>query len=295
MLRFHIPDFQKNYNLNMWLLDYYQVLRKRFLDDMIIEFIYDSFPLIWNGGRFVRGRTDLAAAERTIRSLNERGLRIAFTFTNSLLTEEHLKDPDANRVMQMGADTGVRNCVIVNSPLLEEYIRREYPGYGIILSTTRQLRTAEEINEALQKDYELVVLDYNMNHAWEMLNAIQDKARCEFLVNACCADDCPDRGAHYRAISRQQIMNADPAMRDSIPEFRCRQGRSDYFSFRYNRNFMGIDEIRKKYEPLGFSHFKLEGRGGNRIHLLEQYMQYLVKPEYRDQTRYELLQLLSNS
>ena len=50
MLRFHIPDFQKNYNLNMWLLDYYQVLRKRFLDDMIIEFIYDSFPLIWNGG-----------------------------------------------------------------------------------------------------------------------------------------------------------------------------------------------------------------------------------------------------
>lgn len=295
MLRFHIPDFQKNYELNMRLLDYYRVQRKRFLDDCVIEFIYDSFPLVWNGGRLVKGETDLSAAEKTIRSLNERGLRIAFTFSNSLLTEEHLKDPDSNRVMQMGADTGIRNCVIVNSPLLEDYIRKEYPTYGLILSTTRQLRSAAQINDALQKDYELVVLDYNMNHDWEMLMGIRDKARCEFLVNACCRDDCPDRGAHYLAISRAQIMNADPDRRGQIQNFRCRFGKYDYFTFRKFRNFMGIDEIREKYEPLGFSHFKLEGRGGNILHLLEQYIQYLVKPEYRDETRYELWQLFSSS
>lgn len=295
MLRFHIPDFQKHYKLNLWFMRYYKVLRKRFIDNMIIEYIYDSFPLIWNGGRFVRGQIDLNLAEKTIRTLNEEGLRIAFTFTNCLLTEEHLKDPDSNKVMRMASNTGVKNSVIVNSPLLENYIRREYPEFGIILSTTRQLKTPEELNLALQKDYELVVLDYNMNHDWQTLDAIQEKSKCEFLVNACCGDDCPVRGEHYRAISQQQLMNADPALRDNISDYPCRWKRYDYFTFRTFRNFMGIDEIREKYEPRGFAHFKLEGRGGDAIHLVEQYVQYLIKPEYRDQMRYELLQFLINS
>ena len=58
---------------------------------------------------------------------------------------------------------------------------------------------------------------------------------------------------------------------------------------------MGIREIREKYEPMGFCHMKLEGRDGDPIHLLENYVQYLVKEEYRDETRYDLLQFFINS
>ena len=297
MLSFHIPDFRKNLRLNLILLDFYRIRRNRFIEGMTIEYIYDSFPLIWNGGRFVRGKTDFAEAEKTIRTLNEKGLKIAFTFTNSLLTAEHLKDPDCNRIMRLASGTGIRNSVIVNSPLLENYIRVNYPDFGIILSTTRQLDSASALNEALKRDYDFVVLDYNMNHDWDALSRIAPELRnkCEFLVNACCKDDCPFRGDHYREISRQQLLNGDPAAAGQIPFVPCRWERSTYFTYRNYRNFMGIREIREKYEPMGFCHMKLEGRDGDPIHLLENYVQYLVKEEYRDETRYDLLQFFINS
>ena len=76
--------------------------------------------------------------------------KVAFTFTNSLLTEEHLHDEASNIVMKMASDLDMQKSVIINSSLLEEYIRDRYPDFGIILSTTKMLRTASDINEVLE-------------------------------------------------------------------------------------------------------------------------------------------------
>ena len=50
----------------------------------------------------------------------------------------------------------------MNSPLLEEFIRKMYPNYSIISSTTKCLNNFDAIKQELEKDYSLVVLDSAM-------------------------------------------------------------------------------------------------------------------------------------
>ena len=53
------------------------------------------------------------------------------------------------------------------------------------------------------------------------------------------------------------------------------------------------DDIESKYMPMGFSQFKLEGRTIDDIKMLEMYVYYLVKPEYKDTVRLEMLSSLT--
>ena len=48
-----------------------------------------------------------------------------------------------------------------------------------------------------------------------------------------------------------------------------------------NPEFIGIDDIRKIYLPMGFSHFKIEGRGLGSALVLEFLLYYMTKPEYQ--------------
>ena len=57
---------------------------------------------------------------------NSKGIPLRFTFTNPMLEKKHLSDKFCNAIMHY-ADNGM-NEVIVASPLLEEYIRKNYPN-----------------------------------------------------------------------------------------------------------------------------------------------------------------------
>ena len=65
-------------------------------------------------------------------------------------------------IMKAG-DNGM-NQVLVNRPCLEDYIRKEYPRYKLISSTTKRILNTDDILRELDKGYFLVVLDYDLNH-----------------------------------------------------------------------------------------------------------------------------------
>ena len=50
------------------------------------------------------------------------------------------------------------------SPILEEYIREWYPNFKITSSTCKEIKDINEVNAELEKDYHIVVLDYNLNN-----------------------------------------------------------------------------------------------------------------------------------
>ena len=52
-----------------------------------------------------------------------------------------------------------------------------------------------------------------------------------------------------------------------------------------NPGFIGITDIQKVYLPMGFSHFKIEGRGLGSALILEFLLYYMTKPEYQLQVR----------
>jgi collagenase-like PrtC family protease len=228
-----------------------------------------------------------------VKKFNGLGVPIRYTFTNPMLEKEHLSDEYCNFCLQI-ADNGM-NEVTVFSPLLEEYIRKNYPSYKIVSSTCKELRTIEEVNAELEKDYKMVVLDYNWNNRFEELDKIKPeyRDRCEILVNAACIPDCKRRGEHYRTIGLNSI-NCCNAMKnhttyEPIP-FECKYGSDNViFTIQDYSTYVKPDDVYGKYAEMGFKHFKIEGRTGPIFGNMESYLHYMAPPETRDETRLALL------
>ena len=52
-----------------------------------------------------------------------------------------------------------------------------------------------------------------------------------------------------------------------------------------NPGFIGVDDIKSIYLPMGFSNFKIEGRGLGSALILEFLLYYITKPEYQIHVR----------
>ena len=52
--------------------------------------------------------------------------------------------------------------------------------------------------------------------------------------------------------------------------------------------FIGVDDMKNSYLPMGFSNFKIEGRGLGSALILEFLLYYMTKPEYQLQVREEI-------
>ena len=125
---FHIPDFGPHFRLNNILTSMVAVHPEYFHDGLKISSVFGTFPgMVWNGGRYLGGSAEMRSIQDIIQLFNEKNIPIRFTFTNPLIKKEHLGDSYCNQILRAAA--GGFNEVIVFSPLLEEYIRENYPDY----------------------------------------------------------------------------------------------------------------------------------------------------------------------
>ena len=58
---------------------------------------------------------------------------------------------------------------------------------------------------------------------------------------------------------------------------------------------LDIEDILNKYVTMGFNQFKIEGRTATMFNLVEFYLYYMIKPEYKDKARLALLNNLVNN
>ena len=300
-VKFHLPGLRYNYPLNMFFLGLQSLHPEYFREGVKIASFFGEFPTsLWSGGRFCNDdQCDSTFVREVIKNINQKGIPVRYTYTNPLLTEADLDDAYCNFCME-AANNGM-NEVLVVSPILENYIRSKYPNFKINSSTCKELRKVEDINAELEKDYQLVVLDYNMNNQFEVLEKIKHKEKCEILVNACCIPDCPRRAEHYRTIGKQQrivLQNRKNPMdkKMPVPGWYCEYG--DHNSIHTIRNYVTYvspEAIWEKYVPMGYNNFKIEGRTANLFQLVDTYCHYMIKPEYEGETRLLLLANLEKS
>lgn len=292
-INFHIPDFTHNLALNLVLIQLMSERPELFYDDIKIGSVYGEFHTsVWNGGRIFGGKTDSTVIRETIRRFRELGIPLRFTFTNPMLKKEHLSDQFSNYCLEKAS--GGINEVIVFSPLLEEYIRGKYPEYPIISSTCKQLESVEELCAELERDYKYVVLDYNFNNRFDVLETLPHKEKCELLVNACCIPHCPRRGEHYRHLGEEEIkywqhMKWTPKAPFRNNPFSCEHMNKMLFQIKDYSTHITPQAIYEKYVPMGFNNFKIEGRSVNVINLAETYIYYMVRPECAEEARFIIL------
>lgn len=279
---YHLPGLFEFYEFYREFLPLFREHREYFYDWCDIGSIYGApADCLWGGGR--AGFGDADAAE-VLALMREYGISARLTFSNSLLTEEHLSDKKCNQLCAL-FEIPQRNGVIVYSDLLVDFLKKNYPALYLVSSTTKVLtdfgQLLDEVNRA---DFRYVVPDFRLNKSfdkWSTLSQAQ-KDKVEFLCNECCFFGCKDRKLCYEIVSRKNLGEDDL-------DFRCRApGMDEGYRFSKameNPGFIGIEDIKDTYLPMGFSNFKIEGRGLGSALILEFLLYYMTKPEYQLRVR----------
>ena len=194
----------------------------------------------------------------------------------------------ANGGRLLAESGGPQNGVIVHSDLLAGYLKEHYPQLYLVSSTTKVLTEFEAFRqETAREDFAYVVPDFRLNKAFAQLETLAraEKDKVEFLCNECCWTGCRDRKRCYEVVSRQNLGEDCPDHRCAAPD--AAQG------YRFSKAmrspaFIGVEEIKETYLPMGFSNFKIEGRGLGSALVLEFLLYYLVKPEHQLEVREEI-------
>ena len=179
----------------------------------------------------------------------------------------------------------VQNGVIVHSELLLNYLQQHYPELYLVSSTTKVLTDLQAFQaEVRRPEFRYVVPDFRLNKSFDALDTLSqpEKDKVEFLCNECCWFGCTERKRCYETVSRQNLGENCPDHRCAAPD--AAEG------YRFSKamrspGFIGVEDIRQRYLPAGFSQFKIEGRGLGSALVLEFLLYYMTKPEYQLQVR----------
>lgn len=284
---FHLPGLFEFYDLYAAFLPLYRAHREYFYDWCAIGSIYGApSDCLWAGGR-------VEYSDRTPREVlaltQEYGISARLTLSNSLLRPGHLTDPDCNALCRLFQEqSNPQNGAIVHAELLTQYLKKNYPSLYLVSSTTKVLTDFNDLQRELARpEFRYVVPDFRLNRAFDKLAALpqSQKDKVEFLCNECCWFGCAERRACYEAVSRKNLGLPGPEHHCSAP------GAAGGYRFSRamaNPGFIGIEAIRDTYLPMGFTQFKIEGRGLGSALILEFLLHYLTKPEYQLSVREEL-------
>ena len=257
---YHLPGLFEFYELYRMFLPLFREHREYFLRLVRHRFHLRGPCRTASGGG---GRVSLEDhdAGEVLALLQEYGISARLTFSNSLLCEEHLSDRKCNELCALFAENATpENGVIVHSELLLQYLKSHYPQLYLISSTTKVLTDFEALKkETDREDFRYVVPDFRLNKAYEKLNTLTEsqKDKVEFLCNECCYFGCKDRKECYEAVSHRNL--------GEEPDFSCTSpGAEEGYRFSKvmkNPGFISVGDIQKIYLPMGFSNYKIEGRG----------------------------------
>ena len=284
---YHLPGLFEFYEFYKMLLPLFRNHREYFYDWCEIGSIYGApADCLWGGGRVGFGEEQ---ASDVIRLMKEYDISARLTFSNSLIREEHLTDKKCNRLCELFEKTGeVKNGVIIHSDLLLDYIKKNYPEFYFVSSTTKVLTDFDDLKAELDRDdFEYVVPDFRLNKKLNQLNELPQskKDKVEFLCNECCSFRCIDRKACYENVSRKSLGEDCEDHICTSPQAARGYRFSDAMN---NPGFISVDDIQNIYMPAGFSNFKIEGRSLGSAIVLEFILYYMVKSEYQLRVREEI-------
>ena len=283
---YHLPGLFEFYELYRAFLPLFREHRAYFYDWCEIGSIYGApADCLWGGGRVGFGTHE---ADEVLGLMREYGISPRLTFSNSLLREEHLSDRKCNALCRLLSESQPRGGVIVHSERLLRHLQTQYPELYLVSSTTKVLTAFPQLRQELSRDaFRYVVPDFRLNKAFDELNDLPEalKKKVEFLCNECCWFGCKDRKTCYEAVSRKSLGEYGPEHRCKAPGA---AGGYRFSKAMENPAFIGAADIQNVYLPMGFSNFKIEGRGLGSALILEFLLYYLTKPEYRLRVREEI-------
>lgn len=277
--KFIMPEFLADSKVNIKMLDLIEKRPDSVQEHAEIYGFYGNFPnCIWNGGRFITGSVmDKNKIKETFKLYNDYyGLPLRLTFTNPVLDDEkYCHDIYANLIAECGHNG--KNEILVSSPILEEYLRKNYPNYKYCKSIV----STETIPYDIQ-NYHMSVIPRTWINDLQKLNDIPmgDRKKIEIICNDACIDDCPHTYDHYREIGKATL---DYTM---SPKAQCIMTQTFDADFpakdlNHTKRYVNPWLITHSYMAKGYEYFKLCGRE-NPAKRRMNWLKYIFKLEYQE-------------
>lgn len=285
MVYFELPDSATNRPINIRLCNLLTSRTDLFYPNVAVEAVFGCPPhCIWNGGciHLPGGQMDLNEIEALFSSYRRIHIPYRLTFTNRLLEQRHLLDTYGNAIAACGNTEG--NSIIVASDLMEQYIQNYYHAYTIIQSICRVYQTQAQLDKALTQH--LVCLPVKYNRDWSYLSQMQNPGNAILLVNEYCPiSDCAYCKDHYESFNRLSLYMDRDHMNCQYKILRSEMDQAGTYP---PHHIFPTDYAR--YEAIGITHFKLNGRASTEEQLVALYCRYFAKPEHHSTVRSLLLE-----
>lgn len=253
-------------------------------NDVQVISTFDAFPnAIWSGGRTKIGQqVSLKNMKNIINFFNKNNIGVNYTYSNSLLEKKHLDDYYCNLTLEIAHNK--LNGVIVNSPLLEEYIKNKFPEFKLIGSVTANNKTEDFLQQRL-KQVDILVLPPELNKDFELIKKLQPE-KLEILVNEKCVTNCPVKNEHYRLIA-EGALTYDISRADEFYQNNCLGKNLPFAPMQ-----ISAEEVAEIAVKTGAGHFKISGRSLPPAVLIKDFCQYLPKIEFIPDLMFELLKYI---
>ena len=212
--------------------------------------------------------------------LKENNLTPFFTFTNPKIDDMMAKDTISNNYIKMMLD--LNPCFLVSSDSLVTHLK----GYGIkpenIFFEEKQM-SPEMFATKIDSEYGLLVKKEN-NKNFDLLKKITNPERIIFEAHSPCLDDCPYEKDCLENVTQYHMKECPGILR--CP-FNCIET-NYYITSHKRKSFISYNDAMELYLPLGINTFILGNLNTLKENNIESIVDFLVKPEHRNDIRFEL-------
>lgn len=271
-----------------------------FKHQFVISSLYGAFPNVtWNGGRnFVHFYSDISSdkewskkvnylwyepqgMETLVKFYNEKGIGIRYTYSNMLIAKKDLGDERANLTLEIAHNS--MNAVITGNPVIEKYVRKHYPKFKIISSATSQKNLSVSFLQKRIDEVDLLVLPPEYNDKYEIITGL-NVDKIEIILNERCVPFCPNRRAHYEAISNSQIF-WDSKFEGNSYVSHCPLYKAMQQEMKVETMVLSDKKI-TALQKLGVHNFKFAGRHLSKDEFVVEVDRVLIKNKYRRYAHY---------
>ncbi|RXK81068.1 hypothetical protein EST62_12300 [Chlorobaculum sp. 24CR] len=271
---FSLGGFFEKRHILLPMLEYLRIRHEASYENVFIKKVYDSFPnMIWAGGRtnVSPEKMPLSEVEELLVAYNRLGVGVYLTLTNHFIDKIDLSDAYCNEVLKILSQSH-QNGVIVNSALLEKYVRNNYPSLKVSLSLIHfysQPDLKSSFDSIDFSRYESVAIPPELNNVY--CDGFMEKI--EYLINETCPPNCKHKSHHYKLISLANKIG-DASISAGFCSRHCTDLQNHFFlvSTKERLAFMN--------EEYGVMRFKFGGRGSSDKAYLLLLMYYFVKKEF---------------
>jgi hypothetical protein len=235
--------------------------------------LFFTFPYtIWSKGHRNEPFMPYENIENELSWLRNKKIKIFYEFENTNVKPNHFNDRYSNIVLDITKKNEL--FAVVQNLQLANYLKEQYPNITLVESS---------INKSIKinNPFEMCMIDYRTLR--QCKNEITEKEKYIVMLNSFCDNT-------YRCVNLTSNSHLNYEIERPL---HCVHRVDKFLDSKMNNNFISIENLQNLVED-GFVHFFVKSDIPNRFEKIETYVYYLIKPEFQDVVKLELVKEFFN-